>query len=617
MVVADSVQFETLRNQINQVIRQPEKSEFIWSPKFHKVLQNAKKWASTKGSDFQHTLSNFFLLMYFDNRVDDDKVITIGEKLLQNQTFMQSQESGYALSALNSSYNRKGLYIKQLAILDKLIRFNNEFENFTAKQTYAYYNQLGLIYYRLENYAIARRNFRTQAKIFLKNGYLFQVSSMFNNIGLTFKHEQQPDSAIKYYKKALILVKEKDAQKSNLSKDYHRHFQNIIQSNIEQIQMTRGEFDNAEFAFKQELASSKAVREFGSAAQAYQKLSYYYYLTEQYDLATIYNDSSLNYEKQFYSPYNRQEALLLKAKILLKRNHNDSVIKYLESAAFIKDSLNEEEKRKNYSEATLKFNFTKSEEALKANRELLAQKEKNSQLLWIITGISIGLMVLMVTMFFKTKKTNIIINRQKQALTKGIKEKEIMFDEIQHRTKNNLQMISGILEIQKNKNVDSDAAASLLQASQEYLQSMFMIHELLYEQEDGLEKLDMHTYFDRMASFLINNYPSLHVDWNVDTRLTLDVKTATPLGLMACELIINSMKHAFEKTGKININFTKTATDYRLTYMDNGKGFSEKENSDSFNTGMNLIFMLAEDLSGEITFPNRSGFCLQLDFKES
>src|SRR5690606_37941509 len=149
---------------------------------------------------------------------------------------------------------------------------------------------------------------------------------------------------------------------------------------------------------------------------------------------------------------------------------------------------------------------------------------------WIITAIIIGLLALMIWLFFKTKRTNIIINSQKKALTKGIREKEIMLDEIQHRIKDNLQAISGILEIQKHKNEHSEA--SVLQASQEYLQSMFMIHEVLYEQVEGLDKLDMQIYFERMANFLINNYPGLDVVWNIDARLTLDVRTATPMGLM-------------------------------------------------------------------------------------
>lgn len=611
-MVMDSIKFEALRSQILNALSLPVNEVPIWNPEFYQVLENAKGWAYNHGNEVQKSMSEFFILMYYDKSIYDDKVIELGKKLLQDSILMKTSESGLVLSALNSSYNRKGQYLKQLAILEKLIKFNKEFGESVAPQTYAYYNQMGLIYYRLEHYQLARRNFRRQAKIFLESGDLFQASSMLNNIGLTFNREEQTDSALKYYKKALRLANDMRDRPNNPAKAYHLHFQNVISANIEQIRMNQGKFDKAEQVFQKELASSKQVREFSTAAQAYEKISRYYYLRQQYDLATIYNDSCLYFEKNFYNPSNRQKALLLRAKILLKTHKNDSVLSYIEEANRLEDSLIKEEKRKNYMEATSKFNFTQSEEALKINRELLAQKDKNAQLQWIITGFSIGLLLLMGHLFFKTKRANSIINTQKTALTRGIREKEIMLDEIQHRTKNNLQMISGILEIQKQKHELSEN--SILQTSQEYLQSMFMIHELLYEQDKGLDVLDMHAYFHRMANFLINNYPALEVEWKINTTLTLDVKTATPLGLMVCELIINSLKHAFTQGGKIDISLTKTRSNYRLIYSDNGKGFLQKNNPDSFNTGMNLIFMLAEDLSGVIVLPDSPGFCLQLDF---
>src|SRR5690606_3169631 len=131
-------------------------------------------------------LADYFKLMYYDKHIEDNKVILLGKKLLQCEKFLELPESGFALSAMNSSYRRKGYYIEQLGILEKLIEFNKEFGDIVSPQTYAYYNQMGLIYYRLEQYGLARRNFRRQAGIFLEDEYLFQTSSMLNNIGLTF-----------------------------------------------------------------------------------------------------------------------------------------------------------------------------------------------------------------------------------------------------------------------------------------------------------------------------------------------------------------------------------------------------------------------------------------------
>src|SRR5690606_41982846 len=100
----------------------------------------------------------------------------------------------------------------------------------------------------------------------------------------------------------------------------------------------------------------------------------------------------------------------------------------------------------------------------------------------------------------------------------------------------------------------------------------------------------------------------------INKTLIHKINTATPSDLMDNELIINSLKHDLTQGGKIDISLTKTRSSYLLIYSDNGKGFLQKNNPDSFNTGMNLIFMLAEDLSGVIVLPDSPGFCLQLDF---
>ncbi|MBC9797945.1 tetratricopeptide repeat-containing sensor histidine kinase [Sinomicrobium weinanense] len=612
--VENAEQFVVLGSAVKQLLT-PGGDEITWPPPFHKTLKSAQDWASRHGTFRQKLLADYYLLMFYNNNLADGKAIPLGKKLLQEPEFLELPESAFALAAMNSSYRRKGYYQQQLAVLEKLIVLNKKFGYIIWPETYAYYNEMGLIYYRLGQYGPARSNFRKQAELFRENGALFRTSSTINNIGLTFEHQQQPDSALVYYKKALELIENKNIKDDYYSGEYIAHFQNVIRSNIAENRMNRGVYDQAEAIFKQELASSKSVKEFSTAAFTYQKLSRLYYLTGRYQLAGIYNDSTLYFEKKFRNPANRQKALQLKVKILLKEQKSDSALIFTELANKLRDSLIRDEKHKNYSEAASKFNFIQSEEALKVNRELLEQKEKNSRLQWFITGIIICILVLMIWLFYKTKKSNRIITSQKKALTKGLKEKEIMLDEIQHRIKNNLQVISGILEFQKHKTETTEA--EVLQESQEYLQSMFMIHELLYEQEKGLDMLDIQVYFEKMADFMINNYPGLKVNWDIHARISLNVKTATPLGLMVCELMMNSLKHAFTETGEIGITVTRFGENYRLLYADNGKGYEKKADSLSYGTGMNLIFMLAEDLSGEINFPNSDGFSLQLDFEAS
>ena len=77
---------------------------------------------------------------------------------------------------------------------------------------------------------------------------------------------------------------------------------------------------------------------------------------------------------------------------------------------------------------------------------------------------------------------------------------------------------------------------------------------------------------------------------------------------------MNSLKHAFLNHGKISIKMMQHGMNYQLLYADNGIGYTQKEEPKLYGTGMKLIFMLAEDLNGRISFLEDQGFAFQLDF---
>lgn len=605
--------FKALRPAIEK-LASPKKDGLLWSPKLLKTLKSGKDWAEANGDSQQKLLAQYYLLMYFDNHLDDNQVITIGKKLLMRPKFMEMPESTHALSALNASYRRKGFYRQQLNILNSLIEQNKKFGYTVLPNTYGYYNELAIVYYNLGQYTLARNNFTKQAKMFKNGNDLFRTSSMLNNIGLTYAHQQKPDSALVFYKKALGLIAGKPINDDYYTTEYIDHFGNVIKANIANIKIEQGKFSDAESILKNELTSSKAVKEPSTTAQTYQDLANLYYLKEQFHLAKIYNDSTLIFEKKYPNPKNREKAYLLRAKIALKQNRNKSALHYFNRSIVLKDSLTKEKEEKNFSEATVKFNFVKTQEALEKNKNLLQEKEKANLIQLIFLCVVALLTIVIGGLFFRTKKANTLIAKQKNALTKGLKEKEIMLDEIHHRIKNNLQVISGILELQREK-VDSEESAKIFGESQEYLQSMTLIHELLYQQE-GVTKLDMEVYLKRLGHLLIGHYQNITVEYKVlASDIYMKVGKATPLSLIICELITNSLKHAFTKKGTITIVLSKNTNEYVLDYRDDGKGFEPENIKESNSMGLYLISMLAEDLEGKLNYQSNEGFHLTLNFE--
>ncbi len=589
--------------------------DFYWSPELLKTLKNAKSWAEIQGTAQQKLLASYYLLIYYDNHLEDDLVIARGEELLIAPEFMEMPESVHSLLALKSSYRRKGYYQQQLNILNILIKQNERFDYLVWPKHYGYFNELALIYYNLGQYSLARANFKKQAEVFKIADDLFRTSSMFNNIGLTFAKQQQPDSALVFYKKAVQILESNAIKDDYYSNEYITHFKNVVRSNIVKIDLEGADFFEKERVFRRELASSKAVKEPNTTAQVYQNLSELYYDDNKFELAQAYTDSTLAFEKSFRSPANRKKAYLLRAKISLAQNQNEKALFYFNASLTLSDSLNKAKDEKNYAEATAKFNFVKTSEALEENKKLLQQKEEANfvQLVFLFVVILLGLIIGF--MLFKSIKANRLIANQKDELQKGLKEKGIMLDEIHHRIKNNLQVVSGILELQRGK-IDSEKHAKIYEESQAYLQSMSMIHELLYEQE-GVSKLDMQVYLEKLGHLLIDSYPNISVTYSVSApTVQLGVKNATPLALIICELITNSLKHAFKKTGEININLTQNENTYELVYADNGSGFNNIHDSAYYNTGLNLIIMLTEDLEGKVKFSNKNGFLCKLNFSD-
>lgn len=597
-----------------QHLQAPKQKRQLWSAQFLKTLKNAKQWAEIDGNSEQKLLAQYYLLMYYNNHIDDDKIISLSKDLLLTPSFMEMPESVYTLFALNSSYRRKGFYKKQIKILNSLIEQNQKFKNITEPVTYGYYNELALVYYNLKQYRFARVNFQRQANVFEKDKDYFRTSSMLNNIGLTYAKQNVLDSALTYHKKALSMLETRKINDDFHSDTYINHFKNIVKSNIAKIDTVEGNFASALSIFKAELASSKQVKELSSAAQAYQKIADLYYENGDFNLAKIYVDSTLAFEKRFPNPNNRQKAFLLKAKIALKQDSNSVALSYFDLANALRDSLTRENEAKNYSEATAKYNFIKTGEALEENIKLLQQKEEANTIQLFFLCLVVILLLIIGAMLIKSKKANKLIAIQKEELHKGLKEKETMLDEIHHRIKNNLQVVSGILELQRGK-IDSEKHAKIYEESQKYLHSMSMIHEHLYEQ-DGVSKLNMQMYLNRLCDLLINSYPDVSVNYEASApTVRLNIKMATPLALIICELITNSLKHAFKKSGTIKISLSKQEDTYVLNYSDNGIGFIYINEPEYFNTGLNLITMLTEDLNGKVSFSNRDGFKCHLSFK--
>ncbi len=397
---------------------------------------------------------------------------------------------------------------------------------------------------------------------------------------------------------------------------YKSHFKNVVASNIASIKLNTGILQGVEHDFKEELKSSIRIAEPRITVQAFTNLSEYYLLDGRADLAFVYNDSALDYLKRYKSPEMESRILEVRGRILLTQDEPFRSQVLFNEVKRINDSIQRTRDFNNYNEAAIEFDLNATQENLKQATLLLEQKDKINSYQRIILSIILLTSVLLAYQYLKIRRKNKAILGNEISLSKALKAKGIMLDEIHHRIKNNLQMVSGILEIKSSKLVDVPAL-EVMSDAQQYIQSMAYVHQHLYP-ENNETVLDMQHYFEELSSSLILNFPEKQVMATIETNgIALSTEEATPLGLITCELITNSMKHAFDKKGTIEIILEENSDGTTFIYTDNGKGFDLEKPSKPDQMGNNLINALAEELNANLKRKIDQGFYFKLEFKQA
>ena len=205
-------------------------------------------------------------------------------------------------------------------------------------------------------------------------------------------------------------------------------------------------------------------------------------------------------------------------------------------------------------------------------------------------------------------------------LKASLQEKEILLKEIHHRVKNNMQIISSLLNLQ-TEYVDDEEAINVLKESQNRVRSMAIIHENLYKSKDL-----MHINFvDYIKSLVLNLFYSYDVkEAQIKSILkiediSLNIETAIPCGLIISELISNSLKYAFPNgmKGEIIVSLKSKKDTYQLCISDNGIGLPEDINFNNIKTlGLLLVNSLTEQIDGEVTIYREHGTQYKITFKE-
>jgi PAS domain S-box-containing protein len=211
--------------------------------------------------------------------------------------------------------------------------------------------------------------------------------------------------------------------------------------------------------------------------------------------------------------------------------------------------------------------------------------------------------------------------REEEKIRASLREKEILLKEIHHRVKNNLQIISSLLNLQ-SAHIRDPRALEVFKEGQGRVRSMALIHEKLYQSAD-LARVDFSEYIRNLAAYLFRSYEvnAGAVTLNVEAEdVLLGVDTAIPCGLIINELVSNSLKHAFPGAtrGAINITLRPDGGE-RLTLCVSDDGVGLPEGFDLLDTpslGLQLVNTLARQLGGEVEVGDGAGARFSITFRK-
>ena len=508
-----------------------------------------------------------------------------------------------------------GNYIKVLPFYNQAIKYleSNQADD---RLLINIYNNLGIVYRRIDRYHDAIRIYHRALDI-LDSGQDEQaVWDVYINLGNAMISIEQFDSAEYYYKQVYDYA----TRKHDLM-DYAFACNGLgtVEESRNNYEKAKGYFDRVIY---QEGLEDKNVL-FTALRYKAEILSYQGF----YDSAIHYFDRAYPIYKESENPDQVKELYLGLAEHYERVGRIQFAIEFYKKYYALKDQLINKAVIDRTTEWEERLQAQERENEiinLKLRNEeasLLVQQQKNQRNIFIALTIVLGLIGGFSFYMFRLKqKVNRKLEEKNEIINKALADKEILMKEIHHRVKNNLQVISSLLNLQSNFISDKKATAAVRE-SKNRVHSMALIHQRLYQHEN-LTEIDLEEYLDQLILNLEQSYrdheKEIVIDYNAD-QMMMDVDKVVLLGLIVNELVTNCYKYAFEnkKNGMIKITLKREKDKIFLSVKDNGKGMKSEPKVKKGSLGTLLINDLSKKLNGKIEYIFDSGTEVLLTFNYS
>jgi two-component sensor histidine kinase len=525
------------------------------------------------------------------------------------------------------------------------------------------YSELGIVFSKLGNFPESIYYNLASLKIVEKQNDAFAIASSQVNIGILYKQHGDYDKALQFYGAAIATTKKLKPEDADYVQAYAYNSigqaylkQNKTKLALAMLQRAKDKarpFNNSFIDADIYLAIGNTQLAQGNAKKAIENFELALALSIKNEAQPGTSECKLQLGRAYLqlgripeALTNTNEALAIAKRIGQKEFVRDAYANlsdiynttqnykaaYASQILFkrLNDSLFNEQQNKKLTEQQMTYEFNKKQAIAKSRQQkkdadVLASARKqrivNATILTILILV-IGIAFVIYRNLRHNQKQRQLIEAQNGIIKQSLTEKETLLREIHHRVKNNLQIISSLLNIQSEDIQDANVLSSI-QEGQSRVEAMGLIHQILYQSEH-LNDVDIENYIKALVAYLSKMFrgDSQSVAVNIQTYgLKFDIDTAIPLGLIVNELVSNAYKYAFDANDKGNINISiqsKNDTDYQLNITNDGKplppDFDPKQ---SKSLGLKLVTMLSRQLRGRMSFSSDKGITtFTVDFKD-
>lgn len=592
---------------------------------------------------------NEFAFYMFDYNVDSSIILAREAEQLALKAG-NSRQQARALKNIGISFDIKGKTDSALLYFDQalLIARNKQLHPTLANII----TDIANAWYAAGNYELALRHHFEALRY--REGYKArkEIAQTYNNIALVYRSRRDYSNAIKYNQLSLQIKQELNNK------------QGIVNSsiNLGSCYQYMGRYDSALFyaqkvmalAFvpqdvnegkanfasaltglkrlkeaKQVFASLLPVLDREEEQSAYisclQGLGTISLLQGEVDTAISFFGKGVIYarhynDREFVASFYKQLAHAYSQK-----NDFSNAYRFNLAEQSLRDSLLNEENLRQINEMNAVYEKDRQDQQIGkltsqvSVSEQRAVRNRQQRNLFLLASVFLLVLASVILYAFQNnRRKNKLLSQQKMLIEQSLRDKEVLMREIHHRVKNNLQVVTSLLNLQSHY-IDDEKAFSAVQAGRNRVQSMALIHQFLYRDTDNLTSLRIRDYIRELLSYIedSNQNPDLNVqiEQQIDD-LELDIDTVVPLGLIINELVSNAYKYAFiqKAQGIIKVIVTETPDRHLvLQVRDNGIGIKEDlKDKKHHSFGYRMIRAFAEKLEAKLTVEVENGTVVSL-----